>query len=105
VLVSPSLYEVFGLTLLEAMACGCPVIALRRSAVPEVVGDAALLLDDPDETALAAALVRVLRERDVAADLRARGLVRAAAFSWERAAEATEAVYAEALARRRLVNE
>ncbi len=97
VLVSPSLYEGFGLTLLEAMACGCPVIALRRSAVPEVVGDAGILLDDADEAALADALVRVLRDRAYAADLRVRGLTRAATFSWDRAAAATEAVYRDVL--------
>ena len=96
VLVSPSLYEGFGLTLLEAMACGCPVIALRRSAVPEVVGEAALLLDAPDETALAVLLDRVLGERDLRAELRSRGLARAAQFSWTRAAEGIEGVYAAA---------
>jgi glycosyltransferase involved in cell wall biosynthesis len=93
VLASPSLYEGFGLTLLEAMACGCPVVALGRSAVPEVVGDAAVLLDEASEDALAVALTRVLAEPAFAADLRARGLVRARRFSWELAAEATEAVY------------
>jgi glycosyltransferase involved in cell wall biosynthesis len=93
VLVSPSLYEGFGLTLLEAMACGCPVIALRRSAVPEVVGDAGLLLDDPNEEALAAALARVLGERETAEMLRMRGLARARAFSWDKAAVATAAIY------------
>ncbi len=95
VLVSPSLYEGFGLTLLEAMACGCPVIALERSAVPEVVGDAGILLDSADEATLADALVRVLREPGCAAALRTRGLARAATFSWARTAAATEAVYRE----------
>ncbi len=98
VLVSPSLYEGFGLTLLEAMACGCPVIALRRSAVPEVVGDAAALLDEAREDELAALLRRVLTEPGFADGLRARGVERAGQYSWERAAEAVESVYREAIA-------
>jgi glycosyltransferase involved in cell wall biosynthesis len=95
VLVSPSLYEGFGLTLLEAMACGCPVIALRRSAVPEVVGDAGVLLDDASEETLAVAIERVLGEPAMAAELRARGLDRARSFPWSRTAAAVEAVYLE----------
>lgn len=97
VLVSPSLYEGFGLTLLEAMACGCPVIALRRSAVPEVVGDAAALLEDANEDDLAVLLRRVLTEPGLASGLRERGLARVQQYSWARAAEALERVYAEAI--------
>jgi glycosyltransferase involved in cell wall biosynthesis len=95
VFVFPSLYEGFGLPPLEAMACGAPVITSNVSSLPEVVGDAALLVDpyNPDE--IAEAIVRVLSDPSLAADLRARGLARAREFSWERSVERTLAIYRE----------
>ncbi len=97
--VFPSLYEGFGLPVLEAMACGVPVVTADRSSLPEVAGDAALLVDPTDVEAIAAALRRVLADEALAASLRARGLARAATFSWERTARETVAVYESVLGR------
>lgn len=85
-LVFPSRYEGFGLPPLEAMTCGCPVVAARAGAVPEVCGDAALWFDPAAPATLAAALARLATEDGLAASLRAAGLARAAQFTWERAA-------------------
>jgi glycosyltransferase involved in cell wall biosynthesis len=82
----PSLSEGFGITVLEAMACGAPVVASDRGALPEVVGDAGLLVA-PEAPALEDALARVLTDDALAADLRAAGRERAAAFTWKRTAE------------------
>ncbi len=101
VFVYPSLYEGFGLPPLEAMACGTPVISSTAASLPEVVGDAALLVDPTDSAALAQALRAVLAQPSLHAELRGRGLGRAAQFSWDRCAAETLAVYAEILARRR----
>jgi glycosyltransferase involved in cell wall biosynthesis len=92
-LVFPSLDEGFGLPLVEAMACGCPVVASNRSAIPEVVGDAGLLVDPEDTAALQDAMERVWREPGTAAALVRRGLERAPRFSWDEAARATRAVF------------
>lgn len=91
--VLPSLYEGFGLPVLEAMACGAPVVAANTSSLPEVVGDAGLLVRPGDPEALAEAMARVLGDPDVAADLRRRGLERAKRFTWEETAARTLAVY------------
>jgi glycosyltransferase involved in cell wall biosynthesis len=96
-LVYPSLYEGFGLPALEAMACGTPVIAARTSSLPEVVGEAGLLVDPLDVGALGAAMERLLSDAVLGEQLRSRGLERARAFTWERCARETMAVLEEAL--------
>ena len=97
VVVCPSLWEGFGLTALEAMACGAPVVAANRGGLPEVVGDAGLLVDPTDVDALREAMYTLAGQEPLRAALRARGLARARAFSWRHVAEATVAVYREAL--------
>ncbi len=100
VFVYPSRYEGFGLPPLEALACGTPVVTSDTSSLPEVVGDAALLVDPDDPAALAAALSRLLADPALRAALRERGIRRAADFSWSRTAAATRAVYDAVLAER-----
>lgn len=92
-LVLPSHYEGFGLTVLEAMACGAPVVISDRGSLPEIAGDAALVVDPDDVDALAETMRRVVGDADVRARLRERGLARAAEFGWERCARETLAVY------------
>jgi len=89
----PSRYEGFGLPPLEAMACGSPVVASSASSLPEVVGDAALLVDPDDVEGWAAALGRLLRDEELAEEMQRRGLARAARFSWQRVARETLQVY------------
>ncbi len=91
--VFPSLYEGFGLPVLEAMASGTPVITSNCSSLPEVAGDAAILIDPYDIQAMADAIQRVLSDPTLAATLRVKGLARAKTFSWKRTAEETIAVY------------
>jgi glycosyltransferase involved in cell wall biosynthesis len=90
--VYPSLYEGFGLPPLEAMQCGTPVITSTAASLPEVAGDAALLVEPTDVDSLAAALARVASDPGLRDDLRARGLRQARQFSWERSATTTLAV-------------
>jgi glycosyltransferase involved in cell wall biosynthesis len=95
-LAYPSLYEGFGLPPLEAMACGCPVIVSSTSSLPEVVGDAGLLLPPSDEPAWTNTIINILSDVGLRDDLRARGLRQAARFSWAETARKTRAVYEEA---------
>jgi glycosyltransferase involved in cell wall biosynthesis len=92
-LVYPSLYEGFGLPVLEAMAAGTPVIASRAASIPEVLGDAGILLDPLDADAWALAIVKVANDEHVRERMRQAGRVRAATFTWERTARATLGVY------------
>ncbi|MBN1979709.1 MAG: glycosyltransferase family 4 protein [Anaerolineae bacterium] len=93
VFVVCSLYEGFGLPALEAMACGAPVVSSSVSSLPEVVGDAAILVDPKDPLAISVAIKSVLENEALYTDLRTRGLRRAMFFSWERTARETLAVY------------
>ena len=89
----PSLYEGFGLGPLEAMACGTPVVSSNSSSLPEVVGEAGLLIEPTDTAALFTALRRVLTDADLRTDLSQRSLVQARKFSWEKAAGELSGVY------------
>jgi glycosyltransferase involved in cell wall biosynthesis len=80
------------------MACGTPVITSNVSSLPEVVGDAAMLVDPYDVEAIAQAICRVLTDTALAADLRVRGLARAQMFTWERTAQETLAIYRQVFA-------
>lgn len=99
--VYPSLYEGFGLPVLEAMACGTPVIASATSSLPEVVGDAALLVDPLDVAELARAIRRLIDDDTLRARLRSMGRARAAYFSWADTARRTGELYVDVIDRRR----
>ncbi len=98
VFVFPSLYEGFGFPPLEAMAAGAPVITSNISSLPEVVGDAALLIDPLNAAAIAEAMRRVLLDSDLREQLRQRGYQRAKEFSWERSVRRVREIYDEVLA-------
>jgi glycosyltransferase involved in cell wall biosynthesis len=91
--IYPSLYEGFGIPLLEAMACGTPVVAARAASMPEVAGDAAEYVDPLDVESMAEGMLRVLGDAHRAKELRAAGFERVKAFTWERTARETAALY------------
>jgi glycosyltransferase involved in cell wall biosynthesis len=94
--VFPSLYEGFGFPVLEAMACGCPVVCSNASSLPEIAGEAAVLVDPLDCDALARSIERVLSDPALRDTLRLRGSAQAARFSWDRTAREVVAVYERA---------
>jgi glycosyltransferase involved in cell wall biosynthesis len=93
----PSIYEGFGLPVLEAMACGTPVLTSNVSSLPEVTGDAAVLVTPTDVGSITSGLRRLLENPSLRADLAARGIAQAARFSWDRCAEQTLTVYRRVL--------
>ncbi|TKB55857.1 MAG: glycosyltransferase family 4 protein [Nitrospira sp.] len=93
--VFPSLYEGFGMPVLEAMACGAPVLTSNSTALAEVAGDAAVLADPQDARALGEAMIRALEDEPLRAALKVKGFARAKQFSWEQAAAKTVALYRE----------
>ncbi len=97
-LVHPSLYEGFGLTILEAMGRGCPVISSNATSLPEVAGDAGIMVDPQDHATMARAMTHVLDNRKLREELREMGLRRAGELTWEKTATATMTVYEQALA-------
>jgi glycosyltransferase involved in cell wall biosynthesis len=95
--VYPSYFEGFGLPPLEAMQCGAPVIAGNRTSLPEVVGDAGLLIDPFNQQAIADALARVIDDASLRAEMRRKGLAQAEKFSWSRTAQLTLKAYERAV--------
>jgi glycosyltransferase involved in cell wall biosynthesis len=98
-LAYPSLYEGFGLPLVEAMACGIPVIASNIASMPEVLGEAGILVDPADGEAWTKAIIDVVHDDEKRREMRVAGLRRAAEFTWERTARLTLGVYRRTLAR------
>jgi glycosyltransferase involved in cell wall biosynthesis len=96
----PSLYEGFGLPVLEALACGAVVVASNTTSIPEVAGDAAILFDPEDEAAMAQAIAMALTDEQTRARLRRAAPIQTSHFTWDRCAEQTALAYRTALARR-----
>lgn len=97
VFVFPSSYEGFGLPVIEAMACGCPVITTKKTSLVEVAGDAAICVDPNDIEELARMIIRVLDDKEVAEKLRKKGLLQAKKFRWETTVKVIEQVYRNTL--------
>ena len=95
--VDPSLYEGFGFQLLEAMACGVPIIASNATAVPEVIREAGILIDPMDVNHLAREMIRVLTDHSLRDELRRRGIERSSCFDWRRTAQQVFESFGEAL--------
>ena len=93
VFIFPSFYEGFGFPPLEAMACGIPVIASNTSSIPEIVGDAGILLNANDEDGFASAINQVLTDHKLQQEMRIKGLQKAKEFNWEKNARETLEVY------------
>jgi glycosyltransferase involved in cell wall biosynthesis len=104
ILVAPSLHEGFGITLLEAMACGTPVVTSNTSAMPEVVGDAGMLINPTSADDIAAAIVRLYHDSAYYQQLVRQGLDRVQTFTWENSAARVAEVYERTLANRRKRN-
>jgi glycosyltransferase involved in cell wall biosynthesis len=98
-LIFPSRYEGFGLPALEALACGTPVVGSDRASLPEVVGDAGVLLDPDDAKGMAGALIQLALDDDFRAEMSRRAVAQSARFSWDRTAQATLAAYRDAIDR------
>lgn len=98
-LVFPSLYEGFGLPLVESMACGCPIIASNTTSIPEIVGDAGILLDPNNCDAFASAIEKLLTSSDLQTDLAQKGIRQSRKFDWRETAKKTLDVYNEVLSR------
>ena len=97
VFVYPSLYEGFGLPVLEAMACGCPVITAGNSSLPEVAGEAAIMVDALDTLQIAEAICKVVTDKELANQMSRKSLERSNAFSWEQNAQETIDFYGQIL--------